>query len=78
MIATQDVELALTEALEPIALQCREEPRRNSDVKFVKDFNATVAAKCEALCAFQVLADDGFNPDVFKSFKTLARDALKP
>ena len=76
MVAAQDVDRALTQALETIAFQCNENPRRSGDWHVVKDFNATSAAKCEALCAARMFADEGFEPDVYKSFKALARDAL--
>ena len=76
MVAARDVELALIEGLETVALRCKENPGRASDWHIVRDFNATSAAKCEALCAAQVIADDGFRADVHKSFKALARDAL--
>lgn len=76
MVTARDVDLALIQALETIALQCNENPRRSGDWHVVRDFNATNAAKCEALCAAHVLADEGFRPDVYKSFKALGRDAL--
>lgn len=76
MTTAQDVELALIEGLKAVALQCQERPKRYSDWCIVRDFNATSAAKCEALTAAQLINDEGFKPDVFKSFKTLARDAL--
>ena len=76
MIAAQDVEIALIEELEVLALQCRERPRRYDDLDIVRDFNATSAAKCEARSAAQLINDNGFKPDVFKSYKALARDAL--
>ena len=75
MVTARDVDLALIQALETIALQCNEHPR-SGDWHVVRDFNATNAAKCEALCAAHMLADEGFEPDVYKSFKALARDAL--
>lgn len=76
MVTARDVDLALIRALETIALQCNENPRRSGDWHVVRDFNATNAARCEALCAAQLLADEGFRPDVYKSFKALGRDAL--
>ncbi|MCY3960580.1 MAG: hypothetical protein OXG34_02785 [bacterium] len=76
MIAAQDVELALIEGLEAVALQCQERPRRYEDWHIVKDFDATNASACEASCAAHVFNNDGFSPDVFKSFKTLARDSI--
>ena len=76
MVAAQDVDRVLTQALETIAFQCNENPRRSGDWYVVRDFNATSAAKCEALCAAHMLADESFRPDVYRSFKALARDAL--
>ncbi len=76
MVAAMDVEGALIERLEPAALQCTERPRRKADLHIVKDFDATNASLCEASCAAHVFNNDGFNPDVFKTFKTLARDSL--
>lgn len=76
MVTVRDVDLALIQGLETIALHCNEDPRRFSDWHVVKDFNATNATRCQALCAAHVLAGDRFDPDVHKSFKTLARDAL--
>lgn len=76
MVTARDVDLALIQALETIALQCNENPRRSGDWHVVRDFNATNASKCEALCAAHVLADEDFRPDVYKSFKALGRDAL--
>lgn len=76
MVAARDVEFALIERLETIALQCIEKPRRYSDLLVVKDFTATNTTRCEALCAAHEIADDDFSPDVYKSFKALARDAL--
>ena len=76
MVTARDVELALIQALETTAQQCNENPRRSGDWHVVKDFNATSAAKCEALCCAHMLVDEGFEPDVYKSFKTLARHAL--
>ena len=75
MVAAQDVDSALIQALETLALQCNEHPH-SGDWHVVRDFNATNAAKCEALCAGHMLADEGFRPDVYKSFKALGRDAL--
>lgn len=76
MTTAQDVELALLEGLGPVALQCQERPRRSGDWHIVKDFDATNASVCEASCAAHVFNNDGFSPDVFKSFKTLARDSI--
>ncbi len=76
MVTARDIDLALIHALETIALQCNENPRQSGDWHVVRDFNATNAAKCEALCAAHMLADEGFRPDVYKSFKALGRDAL--
>ena len=75
MVTVRDIDLALIQALETIALRCNEHPR-SGDWHVVRDFYATNAAKCEALCAAHMLADEGFRPDVYKSFKALARDAL--
>lgn len=76
MTTAQDVELALLEDLEVVALQCQERPRRSGHWHIVKDFDATNASLCEASCAAHVINNDGFNPDVFKTFKTLARDSI--
>ena len=76
MVTARDVSLALIQRLEILALQCNEDPRGSSDWHVVRDFNATNATRCEALCAAHVLSDEGFNPDIYKSFKALARDAL--
>ena len=74
-MTVRDIDLALIQALETIALQCSEHPR-SGDWHVVRDFYATNAAKCEALCAAHMLSDEGFSPDVYKSFKALGRDAL--
>lgn len=76
MVTAHDVHLELSHGLKTIAMQCIERPRKRSDWHVVKDFDATNAAKCQALCAARVIADEGFKPDVYKSFKALARDAL--
>ena len=76
MVTARDVDLALIQALETTAQQCNANPRRSADWHVVKDFNATNAAKCEALCTAYMLADEGFEPDVYKSFKALGRHAL--
>lgn len=76
MVDARDVEQSLLQGLQAIALRCQERPRKCNDWHVVKDFDATNAAKCEAHSAAQVVFDDGFNPDIFKSFKALGRDAL--
>ena len=75
MVTVRDIDLTLIQALESIALQCNEHPR-SGDWHVVRDFNATNAAKCEALCAAHMLADEGFRPDVYKAFKALGRETL--
>ncbi len=76
MVAAQEIERALIEGLDQLALQCNEDPRSSRDWHIVRDFNATNASQCESLAGAQILADDGFRPDLYKSFKALARDAL--
>ena len=76
MVAVRAVELALIQELETVALHCDEDPRRFSDWRVVRDFHATNAARCETLCAAHMLANEGFRPNVYMSFKSLGRDAL--
>ncbi len=71
MTTAQDVEFALLECLEVVALQCQERRRRSADWHIVKDFDATNASLCEASCAAHVINNDGFNPDVSRRSKRL-------
>ncbi len=76
MVTPETVADALAESLETVARQCSDQPRTARDFRVVRDFTASAAAQCERFSAALIREGEGFQPDVYKAFKALARDAL--
>ncbi len=74
MVSARELELRLIDALEPVALQCPEGRFDWDTSTVIADFDVGLASRCQAAASS---AGDEFVPEVFNTFKAIAKGASR-